>query len=93
MQLNVWHRWVGKMMFLATLFHVAGYMVLFVKKGELVEVMKELYAGWIAFAGLCLLAVLSLPQIRRSAYAVFWHAHWIGYVMMLVAVSGGLLSP
>ncbi len=74
-------------MFLAGMFHVVGYLVLFSKAGKLVVTIRAQPEGWITFSGLCLLAVVSLPQIRRSVYTLFWHAHWIGYIMMIVGVS------
>ncbi|KAG8895462.1 hypothetical protein FRB99_000574 [Tulasnella sp. 403] len=85
-KLNVWHRWVGKTIFLSSLFHVVGYLVRWTIRGTLVEACKELWIGWITFAGMALLAVVSLPPVRRSAYALFWHSHWIGYVMMIVSL-------
>lgn len=67
--------------------HVVGYLALFAKKNELMRVVPTLYAGWIAFAGFCLLSIFSLPAVRKSAYGLFWHAHWVGYILMFVAVS------
>lgn len=61
-------------------------MVLFTKKGTLVVEMKEVWRGWIGFTGLSLLAVVSLPPIRKASYTLFWHAHWIGYLMLILGV-------
>ncbi|KAG8880518.1 hypothetical protein FRB98_005024 [Tulasnella sp. 332] len=86
-QLNVWHRWVGKTMFVALMAHVVGYLVLFTTKGELSREVPVLYDGWIAFAGFLCLSLFSLPAVRTSAYRLFWHAHWVGYILMFVGVS------
>ncbi|KAG9025314.1 hypothetical protein FRB95_010337 [Tulasnella sp. JGI-2019a] len=85
-KLNTWHRWVGKTMFVTLMAHVVGYLVLFTTKGMLVKDVQTLYVGWIAFAGFLCLSLFSLPAIRTSAYRIFWHAHWVGYILMFVAV-------
>ncbi|QRW07167.1 Ferric reductase like transmembrane component [Ceratobasidium sp. AG-Ba] len=84
-KLNYIHRWVGQLMFLAALFHVVGYLVKWTKTGTIAIASKNQAWGWFAFGGLVLLAMLSLPPIRRSSYAIFWHAHWIGFFMFTVA--------
>lgn len=91
-QLNVWHRWVGRTIFLSALFHVTGYLVLFTKKGTLSTSVTHVPEGWITLSGLCMLAIFSMPQVRRSVYTLFWHCHWIGYCMMLIGVSPDILT-
>ncbi|KAG8988981.1 hypothetical protein FRB90_002460 [Tulasnella sp. 427] len=85
-KLNAWHRWVGKMMFVSSMAHVVGYLVRFTIAGRLVLGSQRQPHGWAAFVGLCLLAVISLPPIRRYSYGMFWHAHWMGYIMMIVGM-------
>ncbi|EUC57319.1 incomplete iron reductase, partial [Rhizoctonia solani AG-3 Rhs1AP] len=80
-KLNYIHRWVGQFMFLSALFHVVGYLVKWTKTGT----SKRQAWGWFAFGGLVFLAIVSLPSIRRSSYTVFWHAHWIGFLMFGVS--------
>lgn len=84
-KLNYIHRWVGQLMFLSALFHVVGYLVKWTKTGTIAIASKRQAWGWFAFGGLVLLAILSLPPIRRSSYTIFWHAHWIGFFMFTVA--------
>ncbi|KAG8694759.1 hypothetical protein FRC08_008277 [Ceratobasidium sp. 394] len=84
-KLNYIHRWVGQLMFLAALFHVVGYLVKWTKTGTIAIASKNQVWGWFAFGGLVLLATLSLPAIRKSSYALFWHAHWIGFFMFTIA--------
>lgn len=74
-------------MFLGMMAHVVGYLVLFAQKGELTRVVPTLYDGWIAFAGFLCLCLFSLPAVRTSAYRIFWHMHWMGYMLMLIPVS------
>ncbi|KAG9003881.1 hypothetical protein FRB94_002798 [Tulasnella sp. JGI-2019a] len=86
-KLNVWHRWVGKTMFLSLMAHVVGYLVLFTAKAKLVHEVRILYDAWIALSGFLCLSLFSLPVVRTSAYRLFWHAHWVGYILMFVGVS------
>ncbi|KAG8789513.1 hypothetical protein FRC12_013472 [Ceratobasidium sp. 428] len=84
-KLNYIHRWVGQLMFLAALFHVVGYLVKWTKTGTIAIAAKNQIWGWFAFGGLVFLAVVSMPAIRKSSYALFWHAHWIGFFMFTIA--------
>ncbi|KAG8993156.1 hypothetical protein FRB94_010976 [Tulasnella sp. JGI-2019a] len=86
-KLNVWHRWVGKTMFIAQMAHVIGYLVLFAKEGILLAEIRTVVAGWIAFSGFLCLCLFSLPAVRASAYRLFWHTHWVGYMLMFVGMS------
>ncbi|KAG8950754.1 hypothetical protein FRC04_007173 [Tulasnella sp. 424] len=85
-KLNAWHRWVGKTMFVGSMAHVVGYLVRWTVSGRLVLGSKRQPHGWAAFAGLCLLCIISIPPIRKYSYGMFWHTHWMGYVMMIVAM-------
>ncbi|CAE6467656.1 unnamed protein product [Rhizoctonia solani] len=85
-KLNYIHRWVGQLMFLSALFHVVGYLVKWTKTGTLDIAAKRQAWGWFAFGGLVFLAVVSLPAIRKSSYTIFWHAHWIGFLMFGVSI-------
>ncbi|KAG8939544.1 hypothetical protein FRC00_013816, partial [Tulasnella sp. 408] len=42
--------------------------------------------AWLAFAGFAMIAVFSLPVFRRSSYRLFFNAHWIGYLVYLIAI-------
>ncbi|KAH7338359.1 hypothetical protein B0J17DRAFT_662222 [Rhizoctonia solani] len=85
-KLNYIHRWVGQLMFLSALFHVVGYLVKWTKTGTLSIAAKRQAWGWFAFGGLVFLTIVSLPPIRKSSYTVFWHAHWIGFLMFGVSI-------
>ncbi|KAG8948220.1 hypothetical protein FRC03_000793, partial [Tulasnella sp. 419] len=88
-RLNYIHRWVGKAIFFASLFHIVGYLVIWTQKGTLsTSVTKHIsVTGWVAFGGLCILALGSIGTIRRRMYEVFWITHWIGYVILIVGVT------
>lgn len=87
MQLNYIHRYIGMLMFFGAIFHVIGFVVMWLEKDTEAQQAATHLSAWVALAGFSLLAILSLPVIRRSAYNVFYHAHWIGYMVFLVAVS------
>ncbi|KAG9018511.1 hypothetical protein FRB93_000214 [Tulasnella sp. JGI-2019a] len=86
-KLNVWHRWVGKTMFLAMMAHVVGYLARWARNGMLVRAAPTQMEGWIAFGGFLLLCLYAIPAFRNSAYSWLWHAHWIGYILMFVGMS------
>lgn len=86
-KLNVWHRWVGKMIFFAGLAHVVGWLVRWTVSGKLVMGTAAHPEGWAMFGGLCFLAIISLPPIRKSYYRIFWHAHWIGYLSFIIGLG------
>ncbi|QRW20703.1 Ferric reductase like transmembrane component [Rhizoctonia solani] len=85
-KLNYIHRWVGQLMFVSALFHVVGYLVKWTKTGTLSIAAKRQVWGWFAFGGLVFLTVVSLPPVRRSSYTIFWHAHWIGFLLFGVSI-------
>lgn len=73
-------------MFIASIYHVLGYLVIWLTKGTIDKAATHVSA-WAAFIGLFVVAVASLPIVRRSTYNVFFHAHWIGYMVLMLAVS------
>ncbi|KAG8694046.1 hypothetical protein FRC11_002462, partial [Ceratobasidium sp. 423] len=85
-KLNYIHRWVGQLMFVSALFHVVGYLVKWTKTGSLDIAAKRQAWGWFAFGGLVFLTVISLPPIRQSSYTLFWHAHWIGFLLFAISI-------
>ncbi|KDN43271.1 hypothetical protein RSAG8_06238, partial [Rhizoctonia solani AG-8 WAC10335] len=85
-KLNYIHRWVGQLMFLSALFHVVGYLVKWTKTGTLSIAAKRQAWGWLSFGGLVFLTIVSLPPVRRSSYTIFWHAHWVGFLMFGVSI-------
>jgi hypothetical protein len=86
-KLNYLHRWVGRIMYAACVFHVVGYLVLWTKQGILTDQLKLTQRDWAttAFGAMSLCALLSMPIVRRNTYAIFYHSHWIGFSVMLLA--------
>ncbi|KAG8991241.1 hypothetical protein FRB90_001424 [Tulasnella sp. 427] len=85
-KINFMHRWMGQLMFVSSLFHVIGYIVLWLRKNVEARQSAMHVKAWAAFAGFCMIAVFSLPVFRRSSYRLFFHAHWVGYMTYLVAI-------
>ncbi|KAG8900749.1 hypothetical protein FRC01_010032, partial [Tulasnella sp. 417] len=85
-KINLFHRWMGTLMFVASLYHVIGYIILWIRRNVEARQSATHLDAWAAFAGFSLIAVFSLPVFRRSSYRLFLHAHWVGYVTYLIAI-------
>ncbi|KAG8950998.1 hypothetical protein FRC04_006859 [Tulasnella sp. 424] len=85
-KINFFHRWMGQLMFISAIFHVIGYIVLWLKKNIEARQSAMHVEAWAAFAGFSMIAVFSLPVFRRSSYRLFLNAHWIGYLTYLIAI-------
>ncbi|TIB93285.1 hypothetical protein E3Q19_01360 [Wallemia mellicola] len=87
-KLNKLHRLLGRLSVLFGLLHTAGYAHLFSQHNtvasSLAKPMNQ--AGIFAIIGMLLTAVFSIPWCRTHFYNVFWHCHWIGYWMYLIAI-------
>ena len=80
-------------MFFASFFHVVGYIFLWLRTSVEGKEASAHISAWIAFGGLCLVCILSLPYFRRVVYNVFFHSHWVGFIIYLVAVSVQPTAP
>ncbi|KAG8906458.1 hypothetical protein FRC01_008013 [Tulasnella sp. 417] len=85
-KINLFHRWMGALMFVASLYHVIGYIILWIRRNVEARQSATHLDAWAAFGGFSLIAVFSLPVFRRSSYRLFLHAHWVGYVTYLIAI-------
>ncbi|KAG8899539.1 hypothetical protein FRC00_001320 [Tulasnella sp. 408] len=85
-KINVFHRWMGQLMFVAALFHVIGYVILWIRRNVEARQSAKYFEAWAAFAAFSLIAVFSLPVFRRSSYRLFFNAHWVGYMTYLIAI-------
>ncbi|KDQ17366.1 hypothetical protein BOTBODRAFT_30178 [Botryobasidium botryosum FD-172 SS1] len=81
------HRFVGRAIFLATLFHIVGYLVKWTKSGSLTTNMKQIYVIWgiVALGFLSVLAALSASAMRTRAYNVFYYSHIFGAIGLLIS--------
>ncbi|CAE6424987.1 unnamed protein product [Rhizoctonia solani] len=85
-QLNFVHRWVGQLMFLASLFHFVGKLVTFTELGIMSMAVSSHSWGVTAFSALCLLAVGSHPWFRARVYGLFFYSHIIGLIAFMIGM-------
>lgn len=87
-KLNKLHRLLGRLCVLFALLHTAGYAHKYAQSGSTSAMLQLPFyqAGIFAMIGLLLTAVFSIPWCRTHFYNVFWHSHWIGYWIYLIAV-------
>ncbi|KIO19016.1 hypothetical protein M407DRAFT_153146 [Tulasnella calospora MUT 4182] len=85
-KINFFHRWMGQLMFIASLYHVIGYLILWIRRNVEARQSATHIEAWAAFAGFAMIGVFSLPVFRRSSYRLFFNAHWIGYLTYLIAI-------
>ncbi|TXT09225.1 hypothetical protein VHUM_02699 [Vanrija humicola] len=88
-RLRIFHKVVGRIVFLGSLLHTVLYMHKFYKLGKLASLSAKptMIYGYVAFAGACLLVVSSLPVFRRVMYGTFQNCHFIGVLAMLVGMG------
>ncbi|KAG9125413.1 hypothetical protein FRC07_007688, partial [Ceratobasidium sp. 392] len=85
-KLNFLHRWVGRIMFIAALFHFVGWLVLWTKLGVTRRAVQSNPWGLVAFFALCFSALASHPWVRSRLYTLFWNSHIIGLLAMMIGV-------
>ncbi|KAF8608490.1 hypothetical protein BDV93DRAFT_519518 [Ceratobasidium sp. AG-I] len=85
-QINFIHRWVGKLMFIASLFHFVGWLVMWTKSGVIAASVVRNAWGMVAFFALCFLALGSHPWVRAKLYTLFWNSHIIGLLAFIIGV-------
>ncbi|CAE6533149.1 unnamed protein product [Rhizoctonia solani] len=85
-KLNFVHRWVGQLMFLASLFHFVGKLVIFTRLNIMSAEVSEHTWGIVAFSALSLLAVGSHPWFRARVYGLFFYSHIIGLIAFMIGM-------
>ncbi|CAE6423815.1 unnamed protein product [Rhizoctonia solani] len=85
-QLNFLHRWVGQLMFLASLFHFVGKLVTFTELRIISATVKSHTWGVVAFSALSLLAVGSHRWFRARVYGLFFYSHIIGLITFIIGM-------
>ena len=87
-KLNKLHRLLGRLAVLFSLLHTIGYAQKFAQyhavSSSLAKTQNQ--AGIVAMIGMLLTAVFSIPWCRTHFYNVFWHSHWVGYWIYLIAI-------
>lgn len=90
------HRWTGRLIWFLTSIHVALWSVQLVRDhnpstGRVAYVYAFLYMpfifGWIAFALLTFIIVLSMHSIRRNFYEAFYFLHVLLVPLMLACAA------
>jgi predicted ferric reductase len=87
-RMRIIHKVSGRVMFFAGAFHSIGYLVAWGKSGKLAEKSKSLLGmtGWAAFMAICVIAVTSLPAVRRWAYGLFKVSHVLGVLCCVIGM-------
>ncbi|KAG0009025.1 hypothetical protein BGZ80_002821 [Entomortierella chlamydospora] len=83
------HRWLGVAIVVWAILHTIGYLMYYIWDGSLSEGFNFDTAianvmGIFAFGFLLILAILSIPQVRRRFYTVFMSVHRIMTVLFIV---------
>ncbi|KAF8310934.1 hypothetical protein DL93DRAFT_2083848 [Clavulina sp. PMI_390] len=84
-KLNYIHRWVGQTIFIASLFHVVAYLVMWTKANNLTTKMQSEIAitGMVTFAGISVIALTALPVVRNQFWTIFTYGHVIGFTVLI----------
>ncbi|KAK8846511.1 hypothetical protein IAR55_005597 [Kwoniella newhampshirensis] len=101
-KLRIFHKVVGRLIFVATVIHTVGYCESVKLKATLIPaVVKWVRAdnvnehaylgyviwGYVALIALFIMVVSSLPMIRNMWYGVFKVCHVAGVILMIVALG------
>ncbi|TYJ53159.1 hypothetical protein B9479_006229 [Cryptococcus floricola] len=88
-RLKIYHKVTGRIMFAATIWHVACYLYKWVHNGVFYKNSAKQYAkfGWLAFGCFLIIMFTSLPWVRNRCYGIFKAAHIIGFILMLVGLG------
>ncbi|KAL0580651.1 ferric-chelate reductase [Marasmius crinis-equi] len=84
---NVFHRWVGRLMFFGGLGHGLLYTTYAVLKGQFLKDLQKYFwiLGFCAFATLCILATIpSVRFMRNRSYEVFIAVHVISSAAFVI---------
>ncbi|KAI8998563.1 hypothetical protein BD414DRAFT_575075 [Trametes punicea] len=94
------HKWIARLIYLLTLFHVAFWSVqLSIERRESTGKIAYIYAwqyekfqfAWAAFGCMTLLFVFSIAPIRRTHYEAFWFLHVL--LVPLTLIMSALHHP
>ncbi|KAF7114977.1 hypothetical protein CNMCM5793_000747 [Aspergillus hiratsukae] len=89
---NLLHRWLGRLVVLATVVHVAAWAVNAVEEDGLTAMLERIKSAsffqWGCCAAVCFLFILvqSLPPIRHLCYETFRHLHQLAGLTALLGV-------
>ncbi|WWC63529.1 uncharacterized protein I303_106132 [Kwoniella dejecticola CBS 10117] len=88
-RLKVYHKIVGRVVFLASTIHGAAYMYKWTVAGKFSAYAAKPFAMWglLAYFALVLIVVTSLPWVRKAWHGVFEICHFVGIVGLLVGLA------
>ncbi|WWC71353.1 uncharacterized protein I206_105308 [Kwoniella pini CBS 10737] len=88
-RLKVYHKIVGRVVFLASTIHGAAYMYKWTVAGKFSAYAAKPFAMWglLAYFALVLIVVTSLPWVRKAWHGVFEVCHFVGIVGLLVGLA------
>ena len=82
------HKIVGRVLFLAATLHTLFWIQKLAAAGVMASSMTKpmVIAGLVAWVGIIVIAVTSMPQVRNSCYSLFKGCHILGMLMLLVGM-------
>lgn len=88
-RIRILHKIAGRLVFVASTLHSCFFLYKWGADGKLMAMSAKPIGltGIIAFAGVTLLAVTSLPAFRRYTYGMFKISHYIGIAMLLAGLG------
>ncbi|WWC90475.1 uncharacterized protein L201_005411 [Kwoniella dendrophila CBS 6074] len=88
-RLKVYHKIVGRIVFLASTIHGAAYMYKWSVAGTFSAYAAKPFAMWglLAYFALVLIVITSLPWVRKAWHGVFEICHFVGIVGLLVGLA------
>ncbi|CAI7666076.1 unnamed protein product [Penicillium pancosmium] len=86
-KLNIWHNWVAWAMFVLALIHTFPFIIVHVKKGDLVMTWKTggvWVTGVVALIAQAWLTFMSVPWIRNRYYEFFKGTHFFMAMVFMI---------
>lgn len=92
--MNVYHRWVARVMYIGVFIHSIAFTYLYVQNGKLNSEWKRTYMIWGIVGTVCggLLMFFSLRHFRERLYEFFLWCHWL-FVAFFTAGTWYHLKP
>ncbi|WWD21829.1 hypothetical protein CI109_106317 [Kwoniella shandongensis] len=92
-KLRIFHKFIGRMVFVATVIHTVGYFSKWIRNGDVSAhgTLGYVIWGYVALIALCIMVVSSIPVVRDMYYGFFKVSHVIGVILMIVGL--GLHRP
>ncbi|WRT68624.1 uncharacterized protein IL334_005602 [Kwoniella shivajii] len=88
-RLKVYHKIVGRVVFLASTVHAAAYMYKWTVAGKFSTYAAKPFAmyGLLAYFALVLIVITSLPWVRKAWHGIFEICHFVGIAGLLVGLA------